>query len=146
MYFQNCNSKNFLKFAASPEKLQKTDLNKRNKYNNNSKIFSKIEKRFKSKVRAMKFRNQFENKVYFDVQSSNRFRLVNLLSLDTKRIREFGSRKSGHQLRSSGCKVYNWLVLAQNDRKYISLRTLIVIKPDYHQFFGKRPKTNDNRV
>jgi hypothetical protein len=42
MYFQNCNSKNFLKFDASPEKLQKTDLNMRNKCNN-SKIFSKIE-------------------------------------------------------------------------------------------------------
>jgi hypothetical protein len=49
MYFHNYNSKNFreknfLKFANSPEKLQKTDLNMRNKYNNNSKIFSKIEK------------------------------------------------------------------------------------------------------
>ncbi len=48
MYFQNYNSKNFpeknfLKFANSPEKLQKTDLNMRNKYNN-SKIFTKIEK------------------------------------------------------------------------------------------------------
>ncbi len=110
----------------------------RNEYNN-SKIFSKIEKRrSKSKVGAMKFRNQFENKVYFDVQSSNRFRPVNLWSLDTKRVREFVSRKSGHQLRSSGCKAYNWLVLTQNDRKYLTLRTLIVIKPDYHQFFGKR--------
>ncbi len=63
MYFQNYNSKNFpeknfLKFAASPEKLQKTDLDMRNKYNNSSKIFSKIEKRrSKSKVRAMKFCN-----------------------------------------------------------------------------------------
>ncbi len=58
MYFQNFNSKNFVKFAASPEKLQKIDLNMRNKYNNNSKIFSKIEKRrSKSKVRAMKFCN-----------------------------------------------------------------------------------------
>ncbi len=60
MYFQNYNSKNFteknfLKFAASPEKLQKIDLDMRNKYNN-SKIFSKIEKRrSKSKFRAMKF-------------------------------------------------------------------------------------------
>jgi hypothetical protein len=49
MYFKNYNSKNFpekdfLKFAASPEKLQKTDLDMRNKYNNSSKIFSKIEK------------------------------------------------------------------------------------------------------
>ncbi len=57
MYFQNFNSKNFIKFAASPERLQKTDLNMRNKCNKNSKIFSKIEKRSKSKVRAMKFCN-----------------------------------------------------------------------------------------
>ncbi len=133
MYFQNYNlknftEKNFLKFAASPEKLQKTDLDMRNKYNNNSKIFSKIEKRrSKSKVRAMKFCNQFESKVYFDIQSSNRFRSVNLWPLDTKYVREFRSRKSGHQLRSSGCKANNCLFLTQNDRKCISLRTLIVI-------------------
>jgi hypothetical protein len=116
-----------------PRNYKKADLDMRIKYNNSSEIFSKIEKRRpKSKVRAMKFCNYFENKVYFDVQSSNRFRPVNLWSMDTKCIREFGSRKSGHQLRSSDCKAYNWLVLTQSDIKCISLRTLIVIESDYH--------------
>ncbi len=60
MYFQNCNSKNFpeknfLKFATSPEKLQKTDLKMRNI--TIRKFSAKIEKRSKSKVRAMKFCN-----------------------------------------------------------------------------------------
>ncbi len=59
LQFEKFSRKKFPKICKRNfREITKTDLNVRNKYNNNSKIFSKIEKRkSKSKVRAMKFCN-----------------------------------------------------------------------------------------